>query len=134
MKAWTIGEMARLAGVNLQTIRYYERRKLMPEPPRHGSGYRQYFPADLKRLRFIRRAQGLGFALKEIAGLLEICANPKVTCRPVKTQASAKLRDIEKDIVRLQRVRINLRKLASACRKEHPIRQCPIVAKLEQEE
>jgi MerR family transcriptional regulator, copper efflux regulator len=70
MSTFTIGQLARQAGVNLETIRFYERRGLLPEPPRTRSGYRQYSPADLWRLQFISRAKQLGFTLAEISNLV----------------------------------------------------------------
>lgn len=74
-----IGEFARRAGVNVQTVRYYERRGLLPEPERRASGYRQYTPAALERLQFIRRAQELGFTLNEIDELLQLRTDPQTT-------------------------------------------------------
>ena len=82
----TIGELARQAGVGVQTVRYYERRRLLPEAPRRASGYRAFAPAALERLRFIRRAQELGFTLSEIAELLALRLDPHTTAADVKAQ------------------------------------------------
>ena len=72
MATVTIGQLARKASVHVETVRYYERRGLLPEPPRRWSGYREYSDDDVARLQFIKRAQGLGFSLKEIAELLAL--------------------------------------------------------------
>lgn len=72
METLTIGQLAKNAGVNIETIRYYERRGLIPEPPRRESGYRQYSPEFVTRIQFIKRAQELGFSLNEIAELLAL--------------------------------------------------------------
>lgn len=79
MSTLTTGELAERAGVNVQTVRYYERRGLLREPPRTESGYRQYDDSDLDRLRFIRTAQRLGFKLEEIDELLEACVDSEPT-------------------------------------------------------
>ena len=95
MKSLTIGHLAKQAGVNLETVRYYERRGLLPRPPRSASGYR-LFPAEAaRRLRFIRRAQELGFSLREISELLTLRVDPDTTCGEVKQRADDKIADIE---------------------------------------
>ena len=76
METFTIGQMAKQAGVNIETVRFYEREGLIPEPPRKASGYRQYSPDFVKRILFIKRAQTLGFSLKEIAELLDLRVEP----------------------------------------------------------
>jgi len=96
MSKLTIGQLARQANVNLETIRYYERRGLIPQPPRNASGYRQYGEQDLARTRFIKRAQALGFTLKEIAELLSLRVAPGTTCGQVKERVQVKIADVEK--------------------------------------
>src|SRR5690554_93003 len=95
METMRIGEFARRAGVNVQTVRYYERRGLLPEPDRQASGYREYTEANLERLQFIRRSQELGFTLSEIGDLLTLRADPQTTAAEVKERAEAKIDDID---------------------------------------
>src|SRR5207245_5906276 len=100
MKPLTIGHLAREAGVNLETVRYYERQGLLAKPPRSASGYR-LFPSDAaRRLRFIRRARELGFSLKEIRELLSLRVSRRTTSADIRTRAEAKIVDIEAKIKR----------------------------------
>ena len=99
----TIGELAREAGVGVQTVRYYERRRLLPRATRRASGYREYTSAALDRLRFIRRAQELGFTLSEIAELLALRLDPHTTANDVKARAGDKIREIDRKIGDLER-------------------------------
>jgi len=115
MKSLTIGHLAREAGVNLETVRYYERRGLMPKPPRSASGYR-LFPSDAaRRLRFIRRAQELGFSLKEIRELLSLRVSRTTTSKDIRARAEAKIVDIESKIRSLESMKKTLRKLTGVC-------------------
>ena len=100
--ALKIGEVAERSGVNLQTILYYERQKLLPEPPRLPSGYRMFPEQTVHRVRFIKRAQELGFSLAEILDLLSIQVDPKKECSDVKRLAKAKIADIEEKIRTLE--------------------------------
>ena len=133
MKSLTIGQLAREAQVNVETVRYYERRGLMPEPPRRESGYRQYSDADVTRIKFIKRAQTLGFTLKEISELLSLRIDPKTTCGDVKRRAEVKIADMEEKIKALQRMKKALTKLASTCRGRGPTSECPILEILDSE-
>jgi len=132
--ALTIGELAKQAAVGPDTIRFYERERLIPEPPRTSSGYRQY-PADTPaRLRFILRAKNLGFALKEIRELLSLRLDEH-TCRAeVRQQATEKIGDLDKKIRDLQSMRARLRTLEVACLDEGTIDDCPILKALRTEE
>jgi MerR family mercuric resistance operon transcriptional regulator len=131
MKQLTIGELAKRAKVNVQTVRYYERRGLMPEPPRRASGYRQYSQNDIGRLRFIRHGKDLGFSLKEIRELLSLRVDPDTTCEDVKTCAEEKLAEIEAKVQALQQVKTALTKLAASCKGQGPTSECPILEALE---
>lgn len=123
-----IGELAQRAGVNIQTVRYYERRGLLPEPQRRPSGYREYDPAALERLRFIRRAQELGFTLAEIGELLELRHDPHTPAAAVKARAEAKIADIDHRMHDLERIRHALVHLAGRCRGgQGPIGDCPLL-------
>lgn len=105
METVTIGQLARRAQVHVETVRYYERRGLLPQPIRQWSGYRQYSQDDVTRLRFIKHAQRLGFSLKEIAELLSLRVDPDTSCRDVKHRAEAKLADIEEKIRTLEQIK-----------------------------
>src|SRR5438270_7125070 len=133
MKPLTIGHLAREAGINLETVRYYERRGLLPKPPRSASGYR-LFPADAaQRLRFIRRTQELGFSLKEIRELLALRVSQRKTSAEVRKRAEAKIADIEGKIKSLELMRKSLRKLTNSCDGCGPIAECPILESLDRE-
>jgi MerR family copper efflux transcriptional regulator len=128
MPAMTIGRLAKKAGVNIDTIRYYERNGLIPEPARRASGYREYGDTDAARLRFILRAKELGFTLAEIGELLSLSADHDV--RGVKRRAENRLEQVEHKIKELQRVRRGLKTLIDACPGHGDLEQCPIVAAL----
>ena len=105
----TIGAVARRVGVAIDTIRYYEREGLLPEPQRRASGYRSYGEGTITQLRFIRRAKDLGFTLEEIRELLALSADRQRGVKAVKQRAQKRLAAIEQRIVELQRVRDGLR-------------------------
>lgn len=138
---FTIGTLARRAGVEVQTVRYYERRGLLPPVARKRSGYRLYDEGSLKRLQFIRRAKELGFTLKECGELLALrVAGLKVDglrvdgradCEKVRGRAEAKLRDVEGRIKSLKSVRGVLEELVVACKKRRPSEECPILRCIE---
>ena len=131
MKPLTIGHLAREAGINLETVRYYERQGLLPKPPRSASGYR-LFPAEAaRRLRFIRRAQELGFSLREIQELLSLRVSPGKTSAEVRRRAKAKITDIHSKIETLESMEKTLRKLTKACAGCGPIAECPILESLD---
>lgn len=131
MKGLTIGQLAKQAHVNIETIRYYERRGLIPEPPRRESGYRQYASDTIGRIEFIKRAQELGFALKEIQELLSLRVDPGTTSADIKRRAEAKLADIDTKLRDLKRIKTALMKLTAACRGRGPTSECPILDALE---
>lgn len=131
METVTIGQLARKARVHVETVRYYERRGLLPEPLRRWSGYRQYSQDDVMRLQFIKRAQKLGFSLKEIAELLSLRVDPETSCDDVKKRTEAKLADIEAKIHALERMRKALKKLVASCGGRGPTSACPILEALE---
>jgi MerR family mercuric resistance operon transcriptional regulator len=130
----TIGRLARVGGVNLETVRYYEREGLLPKPPRTASGYR-IFPADAaRRLRFIKRAQELGFSLTEIRELLSLRMKPGARHDVVRSRAGAKIVEIDDKIRTLQRMKTALRTLTDRCDACAPRAACPILASLEDDE
>ncbi len=133
MKSLTIGLLAKQAGVNLETVRFYERRGLLPRPPRTASGYR-LFPAEaVRRLKFIRRAQDLGFSLAEIAELLSLRVSRRATSAEIRASAEAKITDIEAKMRSLESMKKTLRKLTKVCDGCAPIAQCPILESLDGE-
>ena len=105
MDTLTIGQLAKKANVNLETIRYYECRGLLPEPFRNKSGHRQYTLQDLRRVEFVKRTQSLGFSLQEISELLSFRVDSGKTCRDVKQRVKGKLFDIEEKIMTLQKMK-----------------------------
>lgn len=127
MRTLTIGQLAKHANVNVQTVRYYERRGLIPDPPRRESGYRQYSQDTAPRIEFIKRAQALGFSLTEISELLSMRTGSDETCADVKKRAEAKVADIEGKIQELERMRGALVGLISACEERGPTTECPIL-------
>ncbi len=129
----TRGQLARAVGVGIETIRFYEREGLLPDPPRRRSGYRQYPPESVARVRFIRRAKELGFTLSEINDLLELRVDPEKSCADVRAAAKAKMADVEAKMDDLERIKSALARLARACRGKGPTSECPILDALEGE-
>jgi DNA-binding transcriptional MerR regulator len=131
MQTMTIGQLARRAGVGVQTVRYYERRHLLPTATRRASGYREFAPVALQRLRFIRRAQELGFTLAEIAELLALRLDPHTTAADIKSRAEEKIGDIDRKVRDLERIRHALGHLAGRCRGGRaPTGECPLLEAL----
>jgi MerR family mercuric resistance operon transcriptional regulator len=122
-----IGEVAKAAGVGVETVRFYERKRLLATPKRPHSGFRQYDSETAQRIRFIRRAQELGFSLSEVRELLELRLDPRRKCEDVKAEAEAKLEEINEKIASLQRMRKSLLEITNACSGEGPSSVCPIL-------
>jgi len=129
--ALTIGEVAKRSGIGLETVRFYERKGLIEEPPRTDSGYRQYPEDVVARLRFIRRAKELGFSLKEISELFSLRVDPDTTCADVKRRTDLKILDIEQKMSTLQTMKRALTKLAASCTGRGPTSDCPILEALD---
>lgn len=125
----TTGQVAEEAGVKNDTVRYYEERGLIDEPPRTSSGYRQFPPDTVQRINFIKRAQELGFTLAEIEDLLEL-ADGKGSAEDILTKTESKIAEIEQKISHLQTLRDSLTELAEACPGEGPLSQCNILDSL----
>ena len=128
-----IGELAKRADVPIDTVRYYEREGLIPPPIRRASGYRDYVDADVDRLRFMRRAKGLGFTLHEIRELLSLTAMSGDDMAALNAQTQAKLRDVEARIHALTRMREALQSLVTACPGHGALDRCPILAALSED-
>jgi len=133
MGALTIGRLARLGGVNLETIRYYEREGLLQEPPRTQAGYRLFPSETVRRLRFIKRAQGLGFSLGEIRELLALRMKPGTRREHIRERAQAKIANIEQKIQTLTSMKKTLRNLTQRCDGCGPLSDCPILESLDEE-
>ena len=128
---FSIGQLAKQAQVGIETIRYYERRGLLPDPPRRASGYRQYTPDSVSRLKFILHGKQLGFSLTEIAELLTLRVDPDTSCSQVRNRAEAKISDVHGKIEALLRIERALTKLVAECRGRGPTSECPILDALE---
>lgn len=133
MASLRIGELARLAKVNVQTLRFYERKGLLPAPPRRATGYREYPPKTVNLVRFIKRAQELGFSLRQIRELMDLREVPRATCGDVVVLAQRKIEEIDAKITDLWAVRAALTELLKGCAGAAPIAQCPIIESLEGE-
>ena len=131
MNPMTIGQVAKQAGLSVETIRFYERKQLIEKPERKESGYRQFAESDIKRLLFIQQAKTLGFSLMEIKELLSIKEDPDTGSREVKNLAQSKLNDIEEKIEMLQRMKLTLKTLVDSCPGEESKRNCPILEALD---
>src|SRR5712671_5797529 len=132
MEGLGIGQLAKRGGVGIDTVRYYERNELLAPRARLASGYRRYGDLELARLRFIRRAQALGFTLREIKDLLALSAQRDVG--RVKRSAQAKLLDVKTRIAHLERVRDGLATLIAACPGHGRAADCPILRALTEED
>jgi MerR family copper efflux transcriptional regulator len=129
-----IGELAKLAGSGIDTVRFYERQGLLPPPQRQASGYRRYERSDVARLRFIRRAKALGFTLVEIRDLLALSGRPEDDMGSLKAAASEKLADVELKLAELTRVRDGLQTLVASCPGHGALERCPILHALAEDE
>ena len=132
MTLLTIGQVAKHAGVNVETIRFYEREGLIGKPQRRPSGYRQYEPDIIRRIGFIQRAKELGFSLREIGELLSLRVARGQTCTDVKARAVAKIEGIDGKIAVLERMRAALVRLSAACVGRGPVSECPILDALDE--
>jgi MerR family copper efflux transcriptional regulator len=133
MNGLTIGDVAKQAQVNIETLRYYERRGLLKKPPRSDSNYRLYPEEAVRRVRFIRRAQELGFTLKEIGELLSLRATAGAGCKAVRQRAEEKITDVNEKIRTLEAIHTALAKLVAQCSGQGPITDCPILETLDSE-
>lgn len=133
MNVLTAGQLAKKANVKKETIRYYESRGLLNKPPRTESGYRQYSDDTVLRIRFIKRAQELGFSLKEISELLSLRVDKNTTCGDFKNIAEVKISEIADKIHSLNEIKKALMKLVALCSGEGPTGECPIIETLETE-
>jgi len=127
----TIGQLAKHAGVGVPTVRFYERKGLLPEPARRASGYREYDFEAGRRIRFIRQAQELGFSLQEVSELLDLRMDQAGTCADVRAKAAQKITSIDAKLGSLRRMRRTLTQLVDSCPGDAPLDRCPILEALE---
>lgn len=128
-----IGEVAAQAGVNVETLRYYEKRGLLATPHRRASGYREYTPETVVIIRFVKRAQELGFTLDEVDDLLRLRHDQRATCAEVRASATHKMSDIDTRLRQLRAMKHALQLLVDSCVAEGAARTCPILEALNEE-
>lgn len=134
MKRFTRGELAKMSGVHIETIRYYEKVELLPKPPRSNAGYRMFSSESVNRLRFIKHAQDLGFSLREIKELLDLRVTPEAKRTDVRARAAEKLADIGNRIRHLRSMQKSLERLVNSCCGDGSIGDCPILESLDTKE
>jgi len=127
----TIGQVAKRAGVNIQTVRFYERKGLVLPERRTDSGYRVYTPEAVRRILFMRHAQEMGFSLREIEDLLSLRIDPGMTCTDVKIKAETKRTEVERKIDKLSHMQKALEMLVARCDGDGPVSECPIIEALD---
>jgi MerR family copper efflux transcriptional regulator len=130
MKSMTAGQVARKAGVGVETVRFYEKNGLLEEPARRASGYREYDEETVHRLRFIQRAKELGFTLSEIKELLSLRCSER-PCDDMRGRAEGKIAEIEAKVAMLLRMKEVLGRLASSCCEQSDKSRCPILSTLD---
>lgn len=133
MDTLTTGEVAERTGVNIHTVRYYEERGLLPRVPRSAAGHRQFGDEHLAHIRFVKRAQQLGFTLEEIRELLSLRADPGGG-EEVREKTEAKIEEVEDKIRDLQKIKEKLTELAAACQVHGDADDCLVLHALEGEE
>lgn len=134
MSTYTIGQLAAQVEVSVETIRYYERKGLLDQPPRPASGYRRYTEESRRRLVFIRKAKAFGFGLSEIQELLDLRTGSEAACSDVESTATRSIRRIEEQIRGLQDMKEALDKLVVECRSRESSEDCPIIQALDEAE
>jgi MerR family transcriptional regulator, mercuric resistance operon regulatory protein len=127
-QSYTIARLAEAAGVHVETIRYYQRLGLIPEPPRPAGGIRRYTEGDAERLRFIKRAQAMGFTLAEIPNLMRL--RTRLSCRATRELAATKLQIVDSRIRELRHLRKELAELIAACDANAEGMKCPVIERL----
>lgn len=129
MEKITIGKLAEMSGVGVETVRFYQRKQLIREPKSNGE-VRTYSQEDSHKIKFIKKAQEIGFSLAEVKELLELNTKPRVTCGTVKSKSLEKIEEIDAKIANLQKIRASLVKLSKACNsnqdsfKQYKVQEC----------
>jgi len=131
METMSRSELAKKCGVNIETLRYYEKRKLIDPPPRSPGGFRMYSQADAVRVRFIKSARNLGFTLKEVIDLMKMRVDKKKSCDSVILKAKQRRDEVDEKIKGLKSMRKVLSQLIGQCEKSLPTNDCPILSSFE---
>lgn len=134
MDSLTVSQVAKRGGINLQTVRYYERQGLLAPVSRTEAGYRIFSSAQVRRIRFIKRAQEFGFSLKEIKDLLSLRIDAHTTQADIRNRTRAKLLDIEQKILHLQAIHDSLLRMAEDCSGCGSLKDCPILESLDEKD
>jgi MerR family mercuric resistance operon transcriptional regulator len=134
MDSLTISQVAKRAGINLQTVRYYERQGILALTSRTEAGYRIFSSESVRRIRFIKRAQELGFSLKEIKDLLSLRIDAHTTQTDIRNRTKTKIADVEQKILHLQAIHASLLRMAEDCSGCGSLKDCPILESLDKEE
>lgn len=128
IKKQTIGKAAQLTGIGVETIRFYERKGLIDQPPKPAAGgFRDYSPETINQIAFVRQAQETGFSLREIKELLSLRADPATDCAEVRDRARSKLEEVDRRMEQLGRIRDALEELIAACPGEGALKKCTII-------
>ncbi|MBT3982386.1 MAG: MerR family transcriptional regulator [Bacteriovoracaceae bacterium] len=131
-ETFTIGKLAERAGVNVETVRFYERKGLI-QKPQNSIGYRKYPNSDAAKIKFIKKTQELGFTLKEAKELLELRVNKAAKCSSVKNKTDLKIKEVAEKINDLQKIKNTLIKLSESCsNKDVSVTECPIIESFEE--
>jgi len=123
----TIGRLAKIIGVNLESIRFYERKGLIDQPKQYSGKYRIYPESYISRIKFIKRAQDLGFTLRDIKELLALRVSKTATCDDIRDKANLKIKEIREKVDLLKKMEGVLKKLANDCKKDRPVSECVIL-------
>ena len=134
MDGLSISQVAKRGGVNIQTVRYYERQGLLAPTSRTEAAYRIFSAESVRRIRFIKRAQELGFSLKEIKDLLSLRIDAHTTQADIRKRTQAKIADVEQKILHLQAIHASLLRMAEDCSGCGSLKDCPILESLDKEE
>jgi Hg(II)-responsive transcriptional regulator len=133
-ETFTIGKLAAKAGVNVETVRFYERKGLI-QKPQSSTGYRKYPDSDAAKIKFIKKTQELGFTLKEAKELLDLRVDKAAKCSTVKNKTDVKIKEVEEKINYLLKIKNTLMKLSESCSsKDVSVTECPIIESFEETE
>lgn len=127
MEKLTSGKLAKMAGINIESIRFYERKGLLPKPKRSDSGYRLYAMDDVKRIQFIKNAQNLGFTLREIKDLLNLRIDEHNLCADVQKLIIEKINEIELKIKEMKKIDKTLKEMQKLCSTNELEKECPFL-------
>lgn len=125
------GQVARQAGVNVETLRYYERRGLLAAPPRESSGYRAYSTDAVRVVRFVKRAQELGYSLDDVEALIDLASGGPDGCEVVQRLTEERIAELNRRLADLKAMRGSLQRLLITCHRARRDRECPLIRSIE---